>query len=231
MFVLIGFKITGSDDNRTGIKRRRNHPYPFRYFVDKKPLRIIISPHRFSHSFHLINFFALRKFYQCHRMCRHVIGNDKLHPCQSYSVIWEFSHFECDIGVTDVHIELRYSRSKIAQIDIGDLIINQPRIHTTALPLSTAHRHFIAIMQHVRRIHRSYDCRNTDLTCYNSGMTCPSSSIGDHSRCFFHDRFPVRIGDVGDKDIAGIKFLTLMRRMDDFYPTGADFFPDCFTTQ
>ncbi|CNT92862.1 Uncharacterised protein [Salmonella enterica subsp. enterica serovar Bovismorbificans] len=53
-------------------------------------------------------------------------------------------------------------------------------------------------------------------------MTGAPATVSDNRRRFFHDRFPVRVGHIGDKHIARLNTVHFADIVNNFYRTCAD---------
>ncbi len=60
-------------------------------------------------------------------------------------------------------------------------------------------------MQYLRRIFGTHDAWYTQLARDDRGMARAAAFVGDDRRSDFHDRLPIRVGDLGHQYLARLK--------------------------
>src|SRR3546814_10769023 len=84
----------------------------------------------------------------------------------------------------------------------------------------------ISILQHFSHIAAADDCRNTQFARDDRRVAGAATTIGDDRAGALHDRFPVRVGHVGDEHVARLYAMHFFDRTQKTYGASADLLAD-----
>src|SRR5581483_235052 len=73
---------------------------------------------------------------------------------------------------------------------------------------------------------RADNGRHAEFAAHDGGVAGASAAIGNDGTSLLHDGFPIRIGLVGDENVAGIELMKELDAFDHAHWTGGNFLAD-----
>ena len=159
---------------------------------------------------------------QRQRMHLHPVGEDELHARQADAVVGDRRLLEGNLGAAHIHHDLGAWPRHVAHIDRLHLERQLPGVDAANLTLGAAHGDFLARFQKLRGVAAAHDGRNAQFTRHDGGVARAPATVGHDGRGRLHDRFPVRVGDVGHQDFASLEVADVAHVGDDAYLAGRD---------
>ena len=94
------------------------------------------------------------------------------------------------------------------------------------LAVGAGHGHVVAVGERVGGVAGADDGGNPQFAGDDRRVAGAPAAVGDDGGGALHDRFPVRVGHVGDEDVAGLEGGHLVDRGEDADAAGADALAD-----
>src|SRR5690606_36355055 len=111
----------------------------------------------------------------------------------------------------------------LAPTHLFNFCFDQAVVNTAFIPFRARNGDFPAAVEHVGGIGATNHGRNAEFTRNNCRVASATTTIGDDGRSQLHDGLPVRVGHVGDEDIARLDLVHFGRISHDADLAGTDF--------
>ena len=133
---------------------------------------------------------------------------------------------ERHLRIADVHHDLDRRVRQLAALDVGDLGLEQAVVDVAGVALGAGDGDERAFLEHRGRVAAADDRRDAELARDDRRVAGAAAAVGDDRAGALHHRLPVRVGHVGDEDVAGLDLVHVGDRVDDPDRPGADLLAD-----
>ncbi len=148
--------------------------------------------------------------------------DDELQTRQAHTFVWQTGEVKGTIRVTDVHHDLQ--RQIRHGVNAGALHakVEDLGIDVTGIAFGTGDGNVLIVLHAFGGVTAADHGRDAQLTSDDSRVTGTAATVGDNRRRLFHDRFPVRVGHVGDQHVARLDTVHFADVVDHLHRTCAD---------
>ncbi len=124
--------------------------------------------------------------------------------------------------VTHVHHDLDRTFRQFALLNFFNFVRNQTVVDVTGVAFCARNGNFLFIFQNFSGVAASdYGC-DTQFTSNNSCVASTAPAVCNDSRSLLHDRFPVRVSHVSNKDVSLLNQMHLFRTVNNLDFAGAN---------
>ena len=226
--IFVGLKVRHTHDDAFWIKRRTQRRDPFRQTTDIEFTRRIETFHHGADFILQLRRLVI-KLQQCTRVYANHTVDDKFQTRQTNTFVWQAGEVESAVRVTDVHHHLQRQIRHGLHAGTLHAKVEHVSVNITGVAFGTRDSNLLTIFHALGRIataHHGWDPQLTGNDCRVTGTT---ATVGDNRRCFLHDRFPVRVGHVGNQYVAWFDTVHFADVLDDFDRTRANAVTDSTT--
>src|SRR5690606_17556615 len=117
----------------------------------------------------------------------------------------QVGEIEGAVRVADVHHDLERQFGHGIDAVGPHIELQTTVIDDAGIAFRAGHGDDLAILEFAGGIATAHHCRSTQLAGDDACMTRPRAAIGDNCTGAVHYRLPVRIGHVGNEDVAGLE--------------------------
>jgi len=155
----------------------------------------------------------------------HVV-DDELDAGQTDAGVRQLGEFKGQFRVADVHHDLDRDVRHGRDVAGGHFEIEAAAVDVAGIAFRAAHRHDIAFGQRLGRVTAADDGRDAQFTGDDRRVAGAAATVGDDGGSALHDRFPVRVGHVGDEHVTRLDLVHFLRILDDADRADADLLAD-----
>ncbi|MNQ41558.1 hypothetical protein D3C85_552360 [compost metagenome] len=148
--------------------------------------------------------------------------DDEFQARQAHAGVRQLGEVEGAIGVTDVHHDLERQIGHGVDRVLADVETQFALEDETGVALGAGYGDALAVLQHMGGIAAADHCRNTQLARDDRRVAGAPATVGDDGAGALHDRFPVRVGHIGNQHVAGLYLVHLGDIVDHPHLAGAD---------
>ena len=148
--------------------------------------------------------------------------DDKFQPRQTDAFVRQAGEVERAIRVADVHHHLQRQIRHVADAGALDAEVEQLGVDIAGVAFGAGDGDILIFLNAIGSITAADHRRDPQLTGDNRRVTGTPAAVGDNRRGFFHDRFPVRVGHVGNQYVAWLNAIHLADIVDHLDRTGAN---------
>src|SRR5690606_28655405 len=105
------------------------------------------------------------------------------------------------------HHDLQADVGHFAPANFLDFGFDQAIVDTTFVAFRAGNRDFAAVIQYIGGVCATHHGGDAQFTRNDGRVASAPAAVGDDGGGQFHDGFPVRVGHVGDEDIASLDFI------------------------
>ncbi|MNQ31146.1 hypothetical protein D3C85_445110 [compost metagenome] len=152
--------------------------------------------------------------------------DDELQAGQAHTGVRQLREVEGAVRVADVHHDLeRQIRHGVDGV-LLDVEAQFAFEDVTSVAFGAGHGHALAVLEQLGSVAATNHCRNPQLTGDDRRVAGTAATVGDDGAGALHDRFPVRVGHVGNQYVAWLDLVHLGHVLDDADLAGADALAD-----
>ena len=148
--------------------------------------------------------------------------DDKFQPRQTHAFVRQAGKVKRTIRVADVHHHLQRQIRHLANAGALDAEVQQLGVNVAGVAFGAGDGHVLVFLNAIGGIAATDHRRDPQLTGDNRRVAGTSAAVGDDRRGFLHDRFPVRVGHVGDQHVARFDAVHLADIVDHLHRAGAN---------
>ena len=148
--------------------------------------------------------------------------DDKFQTRQADAFIWQTGEVESPIRVTDVHHHLQRQIRHGLHAGTLHAKVEHVSVDITGVTFGTGDGYLLTVFHALGRITTAHHGRDPQFTGNNRRVTGTAATVSDNCCCFLHDRFPVRVGHVGNQYVTWFDTVHFADVMNDFDRTRAN---------
>src|SRR5690554_7239972 len=152
--------------------------------------------------------------------------DDEFQTRQAHTLVGQVGEIEGAVRVADVHHDLERQFGHGIHAVGPHIELQTTVIDDAGIAFRAGHGDDLAILEFAGGIATAHHCRNTQLAGDDGCVTGPAAAIGDNGTGTLHYRFPVRIGHVGNQNVAGLDLVHFRDIADYLDRAGTDTLPD-----
>ena len=219
--VFVRLKVRQAHNHAFRIESGTQRRDPFGQTADVELFRRVVAFHHLA-DFVLQLRLLVVKLQQRTRVNADHTVDDKFQARQAYAFVRQAGEVERAVRVADVHHDLQ--RQVRHGIHAGALHaeVEDIGIHVAGIAFGTGDGHILSVLHALGSITAADNRRNPQLAGNDRRVAGTTAAVGNDSRRFLHDRFPVRVGHVGHQHVAWLNAVHLADVVDHLHRTGTD---------
>src|SRR5690606_37275861 len=204
--ILVRLEVGQAHDDGLGVKRRPQGGDAFGKLFDEERTRTGVAARgRFDGALELgIDIGVVEHGLG---MNGNVVVDDEFEPCKPDAVVGDLCEVEGELGIAHVHHDLEPDVGHFAPAHLFDLGLDEAVVNAAFVAFRARHRDFTAVFKHVSGVTATDNGRNAQFAGDDGRVAGTPATVGDDCGGQLHDRFPVRVGHVGDQDVAGLHLV------------------------
>ena len=152
--------------------------------------------------------------------------DDEFQPGQAHAVVGQLRERKGLLGGADVHHDLDRGLGQLGDLGFLDHEVQESLVDHAGLAVGAGHGHLEPVGEGIGGVPGADDGGNPQFPGDDGRVAGASAAVGHDGGGALHDRFPVRVGHVGDQDVAGLESGHLVDRGEDADAAGADALAD-----
>ena len=198
-----------------GIERGGDHRDALRELIDEELRLVGVAGGKvFDLRFHRAGL-QFVEVEQSERMNLDVGGDDEFLAGKADAVVGDERERKRFLGIADVHHHFGFRTAEAFEVGALHVELKASFIDKTRVALGAGYGDHLAVLQNLRAVFGADDGRHAQFAADDGGVAGAPAAIGDDGGGLFHDRLPVRIGLVGDQNLALLELADELRALDD----------------